>query len=392
MAQQVPDNYTNHVEMFQRGDGENSAFLWNVPGEVLAQEKDFAVSQAVPQGGAVFVLSTVRSQPFQGWTLDQATIGTYEANISIVTHETSSEDENVESVLNVPRTRADQPFIVSVDYGLPVQGAVTNELSDVIGVPEFQFELYSQDYPDGENSFPGGSISVGPREVLTYTGLGTHPENVAERVFFSSLGGSDPFSAAGEEHFVVRASGLGTGVDSILDQAHLKVFPVWTGEQSGLIVPDFIEYDYSEDSVPVLPAPRETPFEVDESFEPGPNVISYTQPPEVTFSWFDLYPVGSVGLIVNDANIPHPWGGRWVVGSQKTFTRENSHDFTHTVKEWGNSLSSQGDFAVWMVVNTPGIGWEVGGQMINGQFVRGGWRMPMIPEEIRVNGSIESLR
>ena len=56
-------------------------------------------------------------------------------------------------------------------------------------------------------------------------------------------------------------------------------------------------------------------------------------------------------------------------------------------------LGGQGRYAIWMVTETPGIGWEVAGNYDeDGDLIeRGGWIIPINEDRISIKASIQSL-
>jgi hypothetical protein len=98
-------------------------------------------------------------------------------------------------------------------------------------------------------------------------------------------------------------------------------------------------------------------------------------------------------VIVNDAAKPYPWGGSWVGGTKRVFNEEGSFDYRITVSDWGNVFSGPGRYAIWTVVHTPGIGWEIGGKYDSaGNLQPGGFVVQIARNAITVNGSFHSLR
>lgn len=385
-AQGLNPNFTNVIEMVELGAGDDAPLLWNMPGTIGAEGNDVLVGEAVPESGALFILSTIQAVPFQDWFLDQTAVGAYlpQAEVEIITHDNESLQ---------PRTRADQPIQVNVSVSGLYEPGVLNLPPEVVqqAATEVRLQLFSQSYPQGQSTLPGGEVTTDAHTELALVGNGEYPQTPGQLTFYTSLNPSAPDKARGEEHFVVKSLDDGGVEGGALDQAHVEVWPVWSGSQEGLNDPNLVPYDYSG-PIPSVLALTEGELAPDENFVLAQGEIGYEKsPPEVTFRWFDLYPTSTVGIIVNDASIPYPWGGRWVGGSQRVFNEDGSVDWEHTVQNWDGIFGGQGRYAVWMVTHTPGIGWEVGGNYNGGNVQPGGWIIPIQRDAISVRASIQSL-
>ncbi|GHC62500.1 hypothetical protein [Roseibacillus persicicus] len=380
------DGYTNVIQMIEMGSGSDAPLLWNMPGNIGASGDDVLVGEPVPENGAIFILRTVQSSPFQDWYLDQAAVGAYlpSAEIEIITHDDEA---------TFPRTRADQPFQVNVSVEGLYDGALGLPL-DVIqnAATEVRLQMFAQEYADGQSSLPGGEVTAPSHGELALVGNGDFPKSAGDLTFYTSLNPSSPDRAQGEEHFVVRSLDDGATQGGTLAQEHVQVWPVWSGEMSGLNNPTLLPYSYSGE-IPDVIALSDGELAPDPNFKKAQGEIAYeAEPPELTFTWHDLYPTSTVGVIVNDASIPYPWGGRWVGGTQRVFNEDASVNWQDTVERWDGIFGGKGRYAIWMVTFTPGIGWEVGGNYAaDGSFVPGGWIVPIQREGIKVRGSIHSL-
>lgn len=379
--------FTNVIEMVEMGGSDDAPLLWNMPGNIGAEGANVLVGEPVPEAGAIFILSTIQASPFQDWFLDQSAVGAFlpKAEIEIFTHDDTSA---------IPSTRADQPIRVQVEVsGLWDSSSSSFLPEDVpLAAEEVRLQLFSQSYGSGETFIPGGEITNPAHSELVLEGNGTFPQTPGDLTFYTSLNPGAPDKARGEEHFVVRSPNDG-GVDgSALDQARVQVWPVWSGGVQGLTDPKLIPYEYSQ-AVPSIIARLDGELPADEGFVLGEDEVGYEkEPPEVTFTWNDLYPTSTVAVIVNDADIPYPWGGRLVGGTTKQFNEDGSHDHVWTVESWDGIFGGQGRYAIWMVTHTPGIGWEVGGNYSSGGFQPGGWLIPIQRDRISVRASIQSLK
>lgn len=398
-AQSVVPGFQNIVRMIEPGSAGNGPIIWDLPGDVPANGQDVLIDQPVPENGAVFILRTIEASPFQDWFLDSTAVGAYLplADIRVSTHDTES---------FIPRTRADQPIEVSATVSglFPGQG-VPDVISGLLpgngsengnGVQraarEVRLQRFTQAYAPGEISLPNGEITTEAYGELSLVGNGEFPRQNEQLNFFSNLNPERPEKARGEEHFVIRSLADANVESEALDQVAVEVWPVWESSQTGLESPAFLPYNFSgvEDEKTALEMGA---IEPDENFQSREGEISYdATPPNMTFSWRDLYPSSTVGIIVNDARIPHPWGGRWVGGTKRVFNENASFDYEITVSDWGDIFAGPGRYGIWVVTHTPGIGWEVGGNFdADGNVVEGGWIVPIRRPSIEVNGSIHSL-
>lgn len=379
------EGFTNVIEMVELGAGDDAPILWNMPGNIAAE--GFDKGGAVPEEGALFILSTIQASPFQDWFLDQTAVGGFlpRAEIEIETHDTVSA---------IPSTRADQPIQVKVEVsGLFDPSSLAVLPGNVQqAAKEVRLQRFSQDYPAGENTLPGGEVSTAAHSELALVGNGDFPKNSGDLTFYTSLSPGEPDKARGEEHFVVRSLDDGGIEGSALEQARVQVWPVWYGSIQGLEDPALLPYSYSG-SIAETPWRVDGEIPADEGFVLGENEIGYEdRPPEVSFLWNDLYPSCEVAIIVNDADIPYPWGGLLVGGTSRVLNEDANHDFNLKVKTWDGIFGGQGRYAVWMVTKTPGIGWEVGGNFTASGFQPGGWLIPIQRDRISIRGSIQSLK
>lgn len=386
-AAQVP-GFTNHIRVVEMGGGTGDPMLWDIP-NVAATGDNVLVDEPVPEGGATFLLSTIQASPFLDYYLAQTSIGAYlpRAELEVVTHDTTSIK---------PRIRADQPF--------RIQATVSGLFEPTIGIPagnvqqaarEVRLLRFKQDYAEGEYSLPGGDISSSAYQELVLEGNGQFPQAGGDDLtFYSGLNPNDPLKARGEEHVIVRSLDDGGVAGSALDKVEIEVWPVWEGDQQGLVDSDFVDYSYNG-PIENMGTAGEGAVTPDGDFVPAPGMTSYIGvPPDVTFSWRDLYPTSEIAVIVNDADKPYPWGGKVVSGTRFVYNDDQSFDksLTVTKEQWQDVFSGPGHYTAWMVTQTPGIGWEVGGRMdAAGNLQPGGWSIPISRAKIEVRGSIHSV-
>ena len=389
--------FTNQIRMFELGYGNEDTVLWDMPA-VAAEGEDVLVGEPVPEPGALFVLSTIQHSPFQNWYLGEAAVGAYlpEATLKIVTHDT-------ESV--IPRTRADQFIQLQAEVsglynGVGSQVVETLTGESYIAATQVRLQYFAQDYPEGQSSLPGGVVDSYAYTESALVGNGSFPRDEGDLRFITNLNRQAPDQARGEERYVIRSLNDGASQGVVLSEGSVQVWPVWSGSKTGIETAEFLPYSHSG-SIPE-PVVNGDEISADEGFvfadEEEELVLKEGEvgydikPPEVTFAWKDLYPTSTVGLIVNDADQPSPWGGRWVRGSVHHANEPTSFDWVHVEKEWDGVFTGQGRYAVWMVTHTPGIGWEVGGRQTSSGFQEGGWILPIKRQQITVRASVQSLK
>lgn len=383
-AQSVP-GFQNIVRMIEPGSNGSGSVIWDMPGDVPANGQDVLVGQPVPENGAIFVLRTIEENPFRDWFLDSTAVGSYLplADIRVLTHDPES---------LVPRTRADRPIRISATVSGLFQEEGSSNGNVQQAAQEVRLQLFSQAYAEGENSLPGGELTAEAHTELALRGNGEFPRAAGQLDFFSSVNLERPEKARGEEHFVIRSLSDGNFTSETLDQVAVEVWPVWDCFQEGLESPDLLRYNF--DGIEAEKTALEMgSIEPDENFRARVGERSYSgTPPTITFTWRDLFPSSTVGIIVNDATIPYPWGGRWVGGTKRVFNENDSFDYETTVSDWGDIFTGPGRYAIWMVTHTPGIGWEIGGEYDSeGNVTEGGWICPIQRPSIEMNGSIHSL-
>ena len=379
---QGKEGYTNYIRMVEIGDTSSAGFIWDLQ-DADDQSDDFLVDNGVPESGAVFYLSTIRTSPFQDFALGSALVGAAlpMAELELITHDP-------DTTLLIPQTRADQPFDVTGQVsGLFENTRDFNFSENQIAYTDVNFESYAQAYSEGSNSLPEGEITSTAHTTLVL-GNGDLPQDLIG-ITTTVNGGR------GEESFVIRSFGGSEGEGVVLAEARLRVWPVWSASHSGLVSPAFLPYVFDD----VIPEPVARPneneeLEFEENFVLAEGEQGYDKtPPAVTFNWYDLYPTSTIKLIVNDVDKPYPWGG--IELQTRHFNEDSSHDASLTVtpSEWDAVLGGQGRYAIWMVTETPGIGWEVAGNYDeDGDLIeRGGWIIPINEDRISIKASIQSL-
>ena len=391
------DGYTNQIRMYELGPGGDEPILWDMP-EVDADGEDVLVGEPVPETGALFVLSTTQHSPFKNWYLSETAVSAYlpKATLKIVTHDTES---------SVTRTRADQYIQLEAEVsglydGNGSQQTTTEDGRTYNAATQVRLQYFAQDYPEGSNSLPGGEVTTHAYTESSLTGNGEFPKNPGDLRIITNLNPQAPDLARGEEHYVISSYHDGTIQGTTLAEESVQVWPVWSGYKTGLDTARFLPYNHAQE-VP-YPLVEADELSADQGFvfadeddelvlEEGEVGYDF-KPPPTRFTWKNLYPTSTVGIIVNDADKPYPWGGRWVSGSKRHANEAGSYDWSYLETAWAGVFTGQGRYAVWMVTHTPGIGWEVGGQQTSSGFQEGGWILPIKRSQITVRGSVQSLR
>lgn len=407
------------------GNPEISTPLMNVE----SSGSDYDSGILVPEGGASFFLWTERQEtvindfafPAEEFLLDIATVTSFlpTAEISVQTHDQYAPRA---------RTRADQPFQVVVNVeGLKSDADLLDNSDfdiDELGeehvyLQQLSMQRYAALYPADSNNLPDDELDANDLVdgTLYLAGNGEHPASNAywtpssngefqiatgsnELLFNNSFLPENPDEwtfgnfqqARGEEQFVVYADI--PNHDLFLARASVQVWPVWSGTKvSGLEGAEFIPYVGDA----VVQDPEFLTMEMIDpqaEYSPGVGETTYEYPPEdISFQFYNLYPNSEVRVIVNDASEPSPWGGR-KLSIGKVFNEDGSFDWQLDVGKFEESVfEGNGRYGIWIVVHTPGIGWEVGGQISNtGAVIPGGWTLSLGGPKITVRGSLHGLQ
>lgn len=291
------ENWVNFILQ----DQVNSDVVWHMP---VDAEGEASSHLALPEGGALFQLWTVRQQDQKDYLLDQKLVGAYMPAAEI-------EIETLDPYPNVHRTRADVPFTVHIDVSRLLSGPNLPEAAKKV-----LLERHLAPYT-------GGRTSIDPREAtggdpaqhafleengrITYDGL------------FPQLPAADPTKANGEEHFVVHALPDGTTEQTTIASEHVEVWPLADGRIHGI--------------------------------QQG-EIVSGTMP-KLTLDLRDLYPSSTTYLQIYEGPEKVNTTGTRVDGSVLVLDQDTSEDRTLMIEDWAGALEGEGTHTMELVTTDP---------------------------------------
>jgi hypothetical protein len=177
--------------------------------------------------GARFQLWTIDAATGKNYLLDQQLVGAYQpfASIGIKTQD---------PYLQIPSTRLDKPFTVTINVSNLISGS---------GVPEAASRLLLERHVVGyppEQTFldPAEVLSTSPHSTSQITSNGT----LTLQFPASSVTGPVPLKASGEEHFTLYAIADSASLKNRIATAKVQVWPVTTGKISGISNGDVVRF------------------------------------------------------------------------------------------------------------------------------------------------------
>jgi hypothetical protein len=291
------EGYVNFIRQIQQDTG----VVWSMP---VNPKGESASPLTLESKGALFQLWTIEQAAAKDYLLDQKLVGAYlpAASIRITTQDPYS---------RVPRTRADQPFTVTYQ----VSGLLSGP-----GVPEAAtkvlMEHHAKAYPAGKNTLnPTSVLSGTPVSSAYIASNGTVPLTFTT----TSIPGSDPTQASGEEHFVIHALGDGSVSQTQLATAHVQICPVASGSIAGI-------------------APGEK--------------IRYNAPP-LTVTLKDLYPSSYTWLQVYPGEARLNTSGETVTGSELVLDQDRPHSDIIPVSDYDTLFPDDGVYTIELLTQTP---------------------------------------
>ena len=293
------EGYSNFVRQTQQSTG----VVWSMS----VNPKGAAASQGLlEKDGSLFQLWTVNQATAAEYLLDQKLVGAYMPSATVTV-------QTLDPYSLRPRTRADQPFTVTVDVAGLVSGANVPDAAKRV-VLEHHLASYKPGKP-----FPTpaqATAGVPKSSVSLYN-------NGATKVTFdvTSLTGTgeDSTTASGEEHFVVHALADGTFTQSQIASASVQIWPVASGSITGI--------------------------------NEGDKIRSHA--PTLTVTMTDLYPrsgtylqayMGPVGPATNPKRV-----GDWA----KVLDGSTSASELLTVSDYDDVFPVDGTYTIELVTETP---------------------------------------
>ena len=215
--QASPEEYVNFVRQIQQDSG--------IEWDMGIRSSGVKISPTgVSAAGSFFELWSIHDQSVTEYRLDEQYVTAYTPNASI-------RILTGDPYRAVPRTRVDQPFQVRIS----VRGLIDESDPNYATAPDaakwVDYTNYAFAYPEGVYSFEGEKNPVGPVETEGYM------EQTADTtVTFSAtnLTGPDLTRVSGEEVFTITAQADFGVSATILDSEKVQIWPIATGEISGL--------------------------------------------------------------------------------------------------------------------------------------------------------------
>lgn len=290
-------NYYNFVRQQQQ----ETNVIWDMPVDAAGES---AAALLVEEGGALFQLWTISEKSGKDYLLDQKLVGSYLPKGAITIR-------TLDSYNGVPRIRVDQPF--SVDFQ-------TSNLLSGANVPESARRVLAEHHLAAN---PGGSLSITAAQAISGTPFssGYIEENGITTINYaaSSIRASDPTKARGQEHFVLHALGDGAISQTQVATAYVQVWPMATGEITGIQDGDIVRGN----------------------------------PPELTVTLDDLYPDSDTYLRIYSNGPDIGEEGKVIPGSRLVLDQEFPADRILNIDDYSSLFDSDGPYRIELVTTTP---------------------------------------
>jgi hypothetical protein len=291
------EGYVNFIRQQQKTTG----VVWSMP---VVPKGNGPSQLPLEQDGALFQLWTVEQATAKDYLLDQKLVGAYLPSASIIV--TTLDPYSV-----VPRTRADQPFTVSIQVGGLLSGAGLPAASTKV-----LLEHHLANYTGNQISIPAAqAISGTPQSSAYLTANGATTLNFP----VTNLKASDPTTARGEEHFVVHALGDEDAGQTQLASAYVQVWPVASGSIQGITQGQKIRF----------------------------------HSPELTVTLTDLYPRSNTWLQIYPGEAKLSTQGTPVDGSILILDQDRSDSRLLTVADYDSLMQEDGTYTVELLTQTP---------------------------------------
>lgn len=215
--QASPEEYVNFVRQIQQDSG----IEWDMG---IRSEGVKISPTGVSAAGSFFELWSIHDQSVTEYRLDEQYVTAYtpNASISIITGD---------PYRAVPRTRVDQPFQVQIS----VRGLIDESDPNYATAPDaakwVDYTNYAFAYPEGVYSFEGEKNPVG---TVVTEGYMEQTADTTVTFAATNLTGPDLTRVSGEEVFTITAQADFGVSATILDSEKVQIWPIATGEISGL--------------------------------------------------------------------------------------------------------------------------------------------------------------
>lgn len=260
---------------------------------------------AIDPGGAKFDLWTVLSTPLTNYLLSSVYVGTYIPRASVTVG--SADTTGV-----IPRTRANEPFTVTVTIEGLLSGATDPEPSKSV-----KFLRHVQSYGasgDGSNIdrtqailLTQASINANGTQTFTYT--------------VTSIPGADRAKVRGEERFSIFSLEDYQAPESQLASQFIQVWPVTDGSIAGVSQGELVK----------------------------------TTMPQLTLTYNDIYPGGTVYTQIYKGDPVLGTTGSVIEGSSRVNTSDAPESKTYVIPgdKYDSLVKTDGRYTVEMLCSTP---------------------------------------
>jgi hypothetical protein len=289
--------YTNFIRQVQLRSGVE----WDV--EVPASGERLS-ALGIEDGGARFELWTILNSPLTTYLLDHKTVGTFlpQAALRIV-----SEDPYPE----LPRTRADRPFQVTVT----VQGLALDDPAAPDSAKQVKLSRYVQSYgTDGD----GVGIDPDQATLLSTSYIAANGETTLDFAL-TSVPGSDRTKLWAEERFVIESVADQYTPAGQLAAQRIQVWPVADAAIGGIVEGQEIKFAL----------------------------------PETTLQYNDVYPSSTTYAQVYEGEAKLGTTGMMVPGSTIVVNDSAPQSHTLTLADWDSVIPDSGVWTLEVVTKTP---------------------------------------
>jgi hypothetical protein len=297
--------FTNYLRQIQ----EPSGVIWDVGNIDPAGEQLSPLP--VDVGGARFELWTIQNDPLQVYLLDTKFVGTFipTANVIIRT------GDPYQYTGGIPRTRADQPFIVDVE----VEGLLSG-VDDPVAAKSVNLLRHVQSY--GQKG-TGTNIDRSQATLIHQVSL---VDNAIHRLSYqvSSIPAGDLAKIRGEERFTVfsledRMPGGQVVPPSQLSSMYVQIWPVADGVINGIEDGDVLRFNT----------------------------------PNLTLELNDLYPDSKTYVQIYKGGSALGTEGSVIPGSGYVVYDAVPHDKTLVIRDWADVIDESGDYTMELLTETP---------------------------------------
>lgn len=260
---------------------------------------------AIDPGGAKFDLWTVLSTPLTNYLLSSVYVGTYipRASVTVASADTTGV---------IPRTRANEPFTVTVTIEDLLSGATDPEPSKSV-----KFLRHVQSYGAG-----GDGINIDRTQATLLTQASINANGTQTFTYtVTSVPGADRAKVRGEERFSVFSLEDYQAPESQIASQFIQVWPVTDGTIAGIAQGDLVK----------------------------------TTMPQLTLTHNDIYPGGTVYTQIYKGDPVLGTTGSVIEGSNWVNTRDVPENRTFVIPgdKYDSLVKTDGRYTIELLCSTP---------------------------------------